>query len=140
LFGAEALLLGRLTYEGLSAAYPEMHPNAFVDRMNSIPKFVALTTIGEASWNSSVIKGDVAAFVVDLNRQSGGDIVKYGNGPLDVTLMEHSLIDEFHILLTPVATGNGHHLFQSIENAPTLELVDVTRFRGGVLRLIYAPR
>ena len=145
LFSADALLLGRLTYEGLSAAYPAMTggdsgaPLDFIDRMNSLPKFVASTTLQEAGWNSTIIDGDVAAFVSDLKQQPGGTIVKYGNGPLDATLMEHGLIDEFHLLMTPVALGRGTHLFESIDGAPPLELADVTRFDSGVLLLTYTP-
>ncbi len=145
LFAADALLLGRLTYEGLSAAYPEMTnpdtgvPNDFIERMNSIPKFVASTTLREATWNSSVIKGDVASFVADLKEQPGGDILKYGNGVLDATLMEHGRIDEFHLLVTPVPVGRGRHLFEAIDSAPALKLADVTRCANGVLRLTYTP-
>jgi dihydrofolate reductase len=145
LFGADALLLGRLTYEGLSAAYPAMTGgdsrtfSDFIERMNSIPKYVASTTLREATWNAKVIDGDVASFVADLKRQSGGNIIKYGNGPLDVTLMEHGLIDEFHLLVTPVAIGRGQHLFEDIDTAPALKLVDVTRFSSGVVILTYTP-
>jgi dihydrofolate reductase len=137
---ADALLLGRRTYEGLSAAYQAMPSTAFVDRMNSIPKFVASTTLTEATWNASVIHGDVAGFVADLKRQPGGSIVKYGNGPLDQLLMANNLIDEFHLLLAPVAAGSGRHLFEEIPGAPALSLADVRRFASGELVLIYTPR
>ncbi|HEX3513438.1 MAG TPA: dihydrofolate reductase family protein, partial [Trebonia sp.] len=137
---ADALLLGRRTYEGLSAAYTAMAPSPFVDRMNSIPKFVASKTLTEATWNATVIPGDVAAFVADLKRQPGGTIVKYGNGPLDRTLMDSNLIDEFHLLLTPVAAGSGQHLFEQIPGAPHLSLADVRRFASGELILVYTPR
>jgi len=146
LFAAGALLLGRLTYEGLSAAYPTMTggdsgvPNDFIERMNSIPKYVASTTLREATWNATVINGNVASFVADLKQQTGGNIVKYGNGPLDVTLMENGLIDEFHLLITPVAIGRGQHLFECIDTAPALNRVDVTRFSNGVVILIYTPK
>jgi dihydrofolate reductase len=136
---ADALLLGRQTYEGLSAAYPAMTPNPFVDRMNSIPKFVASKTLTEATWNATVIPGDVAGFVAGLKRQPGGTILKYGNGPLDRLLMENNLIDEFHLLLTPVATGSGRHMFEEIHGAPQLSLTDVKRFASGQLILIYIP-
>src|ERR1700722_5176838 len=138
--GADALLLGRLTYEGLSAAYPAMAASPFVDRMNAIPKFVASRTLTEVAWNATVIPGDVADFVADLKRQPGGNIVKYGNGPLDLPLMASGLIDEFHLLLTPVAAGSGQHLFADIPDAPHLSLADVRRFASGVLVLIYTPR
>jgi dihydrofolate reductase len=136
---ADALLLGRETYEGLSAAYPAMESSPFVDRMNSIPKFVASTTLTETTWNATVIPGDVAGFVADLKRQPGGTIVKYGNGPLDQVLMADGLIDEFHFLLTPVAAGSGQHLFEGIAGAPQLSLADVRRFASGVLLLVYTP-
>jgi dihydrofolate reductase len=137
---ADALLLGRRTYEGLSAAYQAMASTPFVDRMNSIPKYVASRTLTEATWNASVIRGDVAEFVADLKRQPGGTIVKYGNGPLDQVLMENDLIDEFHLLLTPVAAGSGQHMFEEIHGAPQLSLADVRRFASGVLVLVYTPK
>jgi dihydrofolate reductase len=144
---ADALLLGRHTYDGLSAAYTRMAeqapagvPSDFIDRMNSIPKHVASTTLTEPTWNATAIDGDVASFVDDLKRNHGQNLLKYGNGPLDATLMEHRLIDEFHLFLTPVAIGKGTHLFESIDTAPHLRLVDVTRFDSGVLILVYAPK
>jgi dihydrofolate reductase len=140
LSSADALLLGRRTYEGLSAAYQAMESNPFVDRVNSLPKFVASTTLREPAWNASVIPGDVAEFVTSLKAQPGGNIVKYGNGPLDRVLMAHQLIDEFHLLLTPVAVGSGERLFEGITDAPALALADVRRFRSGVLLLTYTPR
>jgi dihydrofolate reductase len=81
----------------------------------------------------------VGTFVADLKSQPGGSIVKYGKGPLDVTLMEHNLIDEFHLLLTPVAVGRGQHMFADRDGSPQLTLVDVTRFGNGVLVLVYVP-
>lgn len=138
--GADALLLGRRTYEGLSAGYTAMASNPFVDRMNAIPKFVASTTLTGAAWNATVIPGDVAGFVADLKRQPGGNIVKYGNGLLDRVLMENDLIDEFHLLLTPVAAGSGQHMFEEIQGAPQLSLADVRRFASGVLVLVYTPK
>jgi len=137
---ADALLLGRRTYEGLSAAYPRMAASPFVDRMNAIPKFVASRTLTEATWNATIIPGDVPDFVASLKRQPGRSIVKYGNGPLDRALLAAGLIDEFHLLLTPVATGSGRHLFEEIDGAPQLSLTDVRRFASGVLLLIYTPR
>ena len=116
-----------------------MAPDPFVDRMNSIPKHVASRTLTEASWNARIIPGDVAGFVADLKRQPGGTIVKYGNGQLDQALMENNLIDEFHLLLTPVAAGSGQHLFAEIQGAPQLSLADVRRFASGVLVLVDTP-
>jgi len=139
LFGADALVLGRRTYEGLSAAYTAMDPSPFVDRMNSIPKYVASRSLAAVEWNSTLIEGDVAEFVANLKQQPGGHLLKYGNGPVDVALMEHHLVDEFHLLLTPVAVGAGRHLFESITTAPALHLADVTVFGNGVVVLKYTP-
>ena len=143
---ADALLLGRLTYEGLSAAYTSMAEQAppgvpieFIERMNSIPKFVASSTLREPTWNATVIDGDLATFVAELKRASGQNLLKYGNGPLDATLMQHGLIDEFHLFLTPVAVGKGKHLFADIDSAPPLSLANVTRFDSGVVVLVYTP-
>lgn len=141
---ADALLLGRVTYEGLSAAYMRMAeqappgtPTEFIDRMNAIPKHVATSTLRELDWNATPIEGDVATAVEELKRR-GVNLLRYGNGPLDATLMEHGLIDEFHLFLTPVAVGRGQHLFESIDGAPELRPLDVTRFDSGVLVLVYA--
>lgn len=140
LFSADALLLGRRTYEGLSNAYPNMDRSEFVDRMNSISKYVASTKLRETIWNATIIQGDVGTFVADLKRQRGGNIVKYGNGPLDNTLLAHNLIDEFHFLLTPAAVGRGKHLFEDIQSPPHLTLVDMKRFTNGVVLLVYTPK
>jgi dihydrofolate reductase len=140
LFSADALLLGRKTYEGLSGAYSAMESNAFVDRMNSIPKFVASKSLTTTSWNASLITGDVVEFVANVKSQPGSSIVKYGNGTLDIPLMDAGLIDEFHILLTPVAVGVGQHMFGDIAGAPQLNLLDLTRFKSGVVMLRYAPK
>ncbi len=137
---ADALLLGRRTYEGLSAAYPTMDPNPFVDRMNAIPKHVATRTLDDLGWNAVPIEGDLATFVSDFKQRAAGDLVKYGNGALDVPLLDAGLIDELHLLLTPVAVGTGQHLFEPVEGAPRLELLRHERFDSGVMLLVYGPR
>lgn len=136
---ADALLLGRRTYEGLAPAYQAMPSSSFVDRMNGMPKFVASRTLRTADWNATVIEGDVATFVADLKHGRNLNLVKYGNGVLDATLMSHQLIDEFHLLLTPVAVGSGSHLFEGIDEIRGLHLAEVHRFRSGVVRLVYEP-
>jgi dihydrofolate reductase len=139
LFNADALVLGRRTYEGLSASYTAMASSSFVDRMNSIPKYVASNTLHELGWNSTVVEGDVAEFIARLKREPGKQLIKYGNGPLDVVLMKEGLIDEFHMLLTPVAVGTGQHMFESITDSPALHLADHRAFKNGVVLLIYTP-
>lgn len=139
LAAADALLLGRRTYQGLCSAYPRMPSNPFVDRMNAIPKYVASRTLTSAGWNASVIPGEVAAFVADLKQRRGLHLIKYGHGPLDAALMERGLIDEFHVLLAPVAAGQGRRLFAALEGALPLRLVEARPWRSGVVLLVYRP-
>jgi dihydrofolate reductase len=144
LFGADALLLGRKTYEGLSAGYSRMAadgpgPEAeFVDRMNTIPKFVASTTLTELSWNASLLSGDVASEVAVLKNQPGNYLLKYGTGPLDATLLEHGLLDELRLWLLPVTTAPGQRLFEGVGELG-LELAGVRTFERGVVLLSYLP-
>jgi dihydrofolate reductase len=149
---ADMLLLGRATYEGLSAAYTAMANDAaerptgfdrFVGRMNALPKLVASTTLHgrtDLPWNATVIDGDVAERVDELKRKPGHNLLKYGDGPLGATLARHNLIDEYHLFLAPVAVGTGKHLFADIDWAPHLKLLDVTRFTSGVVVLVYGPK
>jgi dihydrofolate reductase len=144
LFGADALLLGRRTYEGLSAAYPSMAsppggPMAdFIDRMNVIPKYVASTTLSTVGWNSTLLVGDVAAQVADLKRQPGTYLLKYGTGPLDRTLVANGLVDEFRIWVVPVTHPPGQRLFEDVPDV-SMTLLDTRTFRSGVTLLTYAP-
>lgn len=139
LFNADALVLGRRTYEGLSAAYTAMPSSPFVDRMNSIQKYVASNSLQELGWNASVIKGDVAESIARLKQEPGNQLIKYGNGSLDAVLMKARLIDEFHILLAPVTVGTGQHMFESIPHRAALQLADITAFKNGVVVLVYTP-
>ncbi|KGJ72924.1 hypothetical protein GY21_11885 [Cryobacterium roopkundense] len=143
---ADALLLGRKTYEGLSSAYPSMDAPAdsvfgdFVGRMNTIRKHVATTTLTDLTWNAEPIVGDLVEFVRDLKSQSGKNIIKYGTGPLDRLLLQHKLVDEYHFWLTPMAVGSvKQRLFEDVEGAPALRLLGLTRFASGVVALRYAP-
>jgi dihydrofolate reductase len=120
LFAADMLLLGRATYEHLSAAYLEMGKTGkgaatdFVERMNSIPKLVASSTLQDASWNATIIHGDVGKRVREVKEQAGGDIVKYGNGVLDRVLFTEDLIDVFCVIVYPFLLGHGTRLFVSV--------------------------
>jgi dihydrofolate reductase len=95
LFRSDALLLGRVTYEGFVNAWPNMTDSeGFADRMNRLPKYVASRTLKHAKWNATVIAGDVAETVSELRREKGGDILIYGSATLAHTLVERDLIDE----------------------------------------------
>jgi dihydrofolate reductase len=144
LFGAGALLLGRKTYEGLSAAYTAMAEGEtgslddFVARMNAIPKYVASTTLTELSWNATALSGDVARQVAELKDQPGNYLLKYGTGPLDRTLVSEGLVDEFRIWIVPVTHSPGQALFTDVPET-SLELVGSRTFSTGVVLLTYVP-
>ena len=146
LFAADHLLLGRKTYEKLSQAYLGMAkaggagaPMDLVTRMNSIPKYVASKTLEEASWNASIIQGDVAQEVRTIKDGPGRDIVKYGTGPLDRVLFENRLVDRLCIILYPFVLGHGTHLFEKLEVTTHLALSDLKRFKNGTVVLEYTP-
>jgi dihydrofolate reductase len=147
LFAADALLLGRRTYHGLSAAYPQMNREkaplataTFIDRMNALPKYVVSKTLRTATWNATIIASDAATAIADLKNQPGESILKYGTGPLDRVLLEHGLVDEYHFWLFPVAVPAGQRLFEDLLTSAQLRLLDTTTFASGVVVSVYTPR
>lgn len=140
LFASDALLLGRVTYEGFAAAWPSMtDEQGFADRMNSMPKYVASTTLETLEWNANRIEGDVAAAVAKLKEQPGQDILIYGSAALVQTLLPHGLIDEYRLMVHPVLLGGGKRLFPDGIDATTLALVESKTTATGVLLLRYQP-
>ena len=139
LFASDALLLGRVTYQGFAEAWPSMtDEQGFADRMNSLPKYVASRTLNEATWNAILIKDNIAEEVARLKQQPGQELLIFGSGDFVHTLMEHALIDEYRLLVYPVVLGSGKRLFTDGSNA-TLELVDTKVFSSGVVALTYHP-
>ncbi|MGI8329189.1 dihydrofolate reductase family protein [Actinomadura scrupuli] len=140
LLGTDALLLGRVTYEGMAQAWPSMGGNPYADRVNSIPKYVVSSTLEKAEWdNSTIIPGDdLITEVAALKEQPGGNIMIWGCGRLTDSLMEHGLLDEYRIWLCPVILGTGERLFREGTEA-TLELIDNTTFDTGAVVLTYRP-
>src|SRR5881628_572742 len=124
---SDALLLGRVTYEGFAAAWPgRKDPDGFADQFNSMPKFVASRTLKKLAWNNShLIKGDLAAEVSKLKQQPGQDIVIHGSPGLIRSLLPHGLIDEFRLLVYPLVLGQGKRLFDEGSQA-SLKLVEST--------------
>ena len=138
LFASDALLLGRVTYEEFVASWPLRSGDAFTDRMNSLPKFVASTTLEEPlEWNATLLKGDLAEEVAKLKQQPGQDILIYGSGELVNTLMQHNLIDVYRVMLYPLALGTGKRFFRDGGEKTTLTLTDVKTNGAGVVMLTY---
>ena len=139
-FASDALLLGRVTYEGFAAAWPgRKDPEGFADRFNSMPKYVASTTLKKLGWNNShLIHGDVPHEVGKLKREPGQDIVIHGSPGLVRSLMPHGLIDEYRLLVYPIILGKGKRLFDE-GSAANLQLAESQAFDTGVVKLIYRP-
>lgn len=141
LFAADALLLGRETYEVFAEVWPSMEETEgeYAVRMNRLPKYVASRTLAKAEWNATVIEGDAAKEVARLKEQPGENILKFGTGELDRTLLEHKLVDEYHFWMFPAIAGGGDRLLDGIDTAH-LKLVKTTPLASGVVVLTYAPK
>jgi dihydrofolate reductase len=152
LAAADALLLGRTTYQGFAAAWPGMMDQyegphraelgQYADMMNGYPKHVASTTLQEPlEWNNSTLIGaNVAEGVSNLKRQDGKDILLFGSGELVNTLMGHDLVDEYRLMIFPVVLGSGKRLFgDGSATTKALRLANTKRFASGVVVLSYEP-
>jgi len=139
-FASDALLLGRVTYEGFAAAWPtRTDEQGFAERMNSLPKYVVSTTLNKLEWNNShLIKENVPEEVAKLKQQAGMDIVVHGCPTLLQTLMQHDLVDEYHLLIYPIILGKGKRLFTDGTSA-SLRLTESKSFSSGVTLLRYEP-
>jgi dihydrofolate reductase len=132
------LLLGRVTYDGFSAAWPERGGD-FADKMNGMRKVVASTTLEDPEWNNTTVIRDVAGEVAALKEEDGGPILVAGSRTLVQSLMEHDLVDEYCLLIFPVVLGSGARLFPESEEKRPLELVDSRTFSSGVTAQTYRP-
>jgi dihydrofolate reductase len=143
LANADALLLGRKTYEHFAQAYPAMAKGSamaesgFIQRMNEIPKYIASRSLRELTWNASLLDGDAARAVEAIKTKPHGNLLKFGTGELDRALLEHRLVDELHLWIHPVAVGKAQRLFDGIVDMLQLELQDVHRFKSGIVVLVY---
>jgi dihydrofolate reductase len=135
---SDALLLGRVTYDGFASAWPSLE-GEFADKFNSMPKYVVSSTLKEASWNnSSVLSGDLVEEVSRL-RQEEGTIVVHGSAQLVQALLEHDLVDELRLMVFPVILGAGKRLFGPTSDKKRLQLTESTKVGAGVDILIYRP-
>jgi len=138
-FASEALLLGRVTYEGFAEAWPS-RDGEFADKFNNMPKYVVSSTLDEPEWNNStVLKGDLVEEVGKLKREHDGDIVVHGSARLVQTLIEHDLVDELRLMVYPVVLGSGKRLFGDTSDGKPLRLVESKVVGDGVSILIYRP-
>jgi dihydrofolate reductase len=139
-YEAEALLLGRKTYEHFATAWPSMTGMlGLADRMNTMPKFVASRTLKQVEWNATLICGDIAEEVIKLKQQPGRDLLVVGSGDLVQTLIKHNLIDEYRIWVHPVVLGCGQRLFREGSEKIVLSLVDTKTTSTGAVIITYQP-
>ena len=137
---ADGLLLGRRTYEGFAAAWPERE-GEFADMFNEMPKYVVSNTIENPDWNNSrVLKGDVVEAVSKLKQEVDGDLYVHGSAQLVQTLLENGLVDELRLMVFPVVLGTGKRLFGETTDKHKLRLKESkTVGPDGVAVMVYEP-
>jgi len=135
---ADALLLGRVTYEAMQAFWPTAD-GELADRLNELPKYVVSSTLADPPWNATVLDGDWLEDVARLRKELDGDILVYGSRSLSRALIETRLVDELRLLVYPVVLGAGDRLFGETQDKLPLRLVESRPFGGGVVSMVYAP-
>jgi dihydrofolate reductase len=135
--GAAALLLGRRSDEWFGARWPS-RTGEWPDRLNSLPKYVASSTIDAPRWsNATVLKGDVVNEVLKLKQKLDGEILVYASYQLGRTLIEHDLVDELRLVVFPVVLGDGERLFGATSDKKSLRLLSARTIGDGLAFLTY---
>ncbi len=138
LFASDALLLGKVTYQGFAESWPRRQGD-FADRMNTLPKYVVSASLNEFPWNNSYpIKNHIAEEIAKLKQQPGQDILVVGSGTLVQTLMQHDLVDEYRFLIHPIILGSGKCFYKNGCQA-ALSLIQSQPFDTGMVLLRYQP-
>jgi dihydrofolate reductase len=140
---ADAMVLGRKTYEGLAAVWPQLADDpslgVFADRMNSMPKYVASRSLhGPLEWNATLLEDDLAKSVTALKDRHARTLVAVGAGELTHALASLNLVDEFWFWVSPSLWPTGPRIFDGV-GPIRLELIGSTSFGSGVVRLAYRP-
>jgi dihydrofolate reductase len=137
----EALLFGRRTWQTMAAAWPDRAGDAFADRMNEIPKYVASRTLsqGDLNWTGSTLlpADDAIGEIRRLRERDGRSLQVMGSASLAAQLIEHDLVDEYRVMLEPILLGGGKRVFPDDGRARALELVAATTTGTGVLICTY---
>jgi dihydrofolate reductase len=139
--GAEALLMGRRSYQYFVArGWPE-RAGDWADRLRSLPKYVVSSTLEDPEWaNTSVLRGEVATEVAKLKESVRGEIVVYASGVLVPTLLEHDLVDELRLIIFPSVLGTGEGLFGKTSSARSLRLADSRTIGDSLVLLTYRTK
>jgi dihydrofolate reductase len=135
--GADALLLGRRSYEWFAARWPS-RSGELAERLNSLPKYVVSSTLEDPAWNNStILKGDPVAEVSKLKQALSGEILVPASFQLLRTLMEHDLVDKLRLKIFPVVLGAGERLFGETSDKKPMRLADAQTLGDGVAVLTY---
>ena len=143
--GGGQLLFGRITYELMVSYWPtpaaREHDPIVAERMNNLPKVVFSRTLDKASWsNTRLVKGDLATEVRRLKHEPGEGMVILGSGSIVSQLAQAGLIDEFQVVVKPVALGEGRTMFEGIKQKLNLKRTKARTFTNGNVLLSYEPR
>ncbi|MEV6773429.1 dihydrofolate reductase family protein [Nocardia sp. NPDC051030] len=138
---SDGLLLGRKTYDIFAAVWPSRAGQlAYADQLNTMPKYVASTTLEQPAWeNSHLLEGDIPKAVAELKEQPGRNLILYGCHDLMHSLLPHDLIDEYRILVCPVLLGQGRSFLDNGSERVNLELVDSVSTASGMAINAYRP-
>lgn len=136
----DVLLIGRVTYEGFAAAWPQRTDEESGGvYFNGVRKYVVSNTLEKAEWNNShIIRGNIVEEITKLKQQGGENLVVHGSATLAQTLIQHDLVDRIRLLIYPVVLGKGIRLFNE-NTTPSLKLIETRSFSSGVVALIYEP-
>jgi dihydrofolate reductase len=133
---AEAMLLGRVTYEGFANSWPGRE-GEFADKFNTMPKYVVSSTLTDPEWtNTTVLEGDPVEAVAKLKQEKDGDLIVHGSVTLAQTLIEHDLVDELRLMVFPVVLGKGKSLFGPTGDKKTFRLTEVHSVGEGVATMV----
>jgi dihydrofolate reductase len=134
---SDALLLGRVTYEGFAKAWPSRE-GEFADKFNSMPKYVVSSTLRAPEWNNTtVLEGELTGEVVELKEKHAGDIVVHGSAQLVQALLDNDLVDELRLMVFPVVLGSGKRFFGELSDKKRLRLRESKIVGDGVAILVY---
>ena len=132
-------LMGRATYQEMAEFWPASN-DAYAAPMNDIPKVVFSQTLERADWpESRIVRGDLGAEITVLKREPGKDMIAWGGAAFAQSLNRLGLVDEYRLILQPVALGEGLPLFKDLKAPLRLELVDTTTYSTGATLNIYRP-
>ena len=134
---SDALLLGRITWQGFADAWPQREGD-FADKFNQMPKYVVSSTLKDPEWNNTtVLDGDVVEAVSKLKQEQEGIVAVHGSPSQAQALIENDLVDELHLMVFPVVLGTGKRLFGETSDKKAWRLTESRIVGDGVTIAIY---